>query len=293
MCGRVTTLTLDYQSASSPARIVVKHPRSRKAYMTTALMLVVGGVLVLAGALAGRPQLRAIGLAPLGRSACGAIAATGLLCVVAGLILLGGEGASAKPGPVRATVEAELAPDEVSEEIRVFLDGRDMGIVRVDKQAPKARLGRLGRRRRPPRLSRAVNAPGDRAAAGEGRRRGAGGRRGAASSASSSAPRARSSCCALVGPTRRRPASPPSVGGVEAEPRLARADDRRRAIAHLQLGEDVRDVVAHRSSGSGRAAGDVRVGEPLRDEVEDLALARGELGEDGRRGWPRGARRTA
>jgi hypothetical protein len=109
--------------------------------MTAGLtFLLVGGLLVAAGAIAfGRA----------GRTAGLAIAGTGLMCGVAGLILLGGEGTGAKAGPVRATIRAELEPDEVSEEIRVFLDGRDAGVVRVDARAPVSDLAvsvdRVGR----------------------------------------------------------------------------------------------------------------------------------------------------
>ena len=37
---------------------------------------------------------------------------------------------------MRATINATLAPEEVSEEVRVFLDGRDVGVVHVDEGRP-------------------------------------------------------------------------------------------------------------------------------------------------------------
>jgi hypothetical protein len=104
------------------------------------VLLLLGAVLILAGALAGRAQVRALRLAQVGRMPRIAAVGTGLLCVVAALILIGSDDYAAPAGPVKVTVSNELGPDQVSEEIRVFLDGRDVGVVRVDEQSPKASL---------------------------------------------------------------------------------------------------------------------------------------------------------
>jgi len=109
--------------------------------MTAEPLLVVGAALVLGGALAAARRLRFAGVARPGRTVGLAVAGTGLLCLVAGLILLGGEGTGAKARAFPATITAELDEGvEVSEEIRVFLDGRDVGIVRVDERRPVSKL---------------------------------------------------------------------------------------------------------------------------------------------------------
>jgi hypothetical protein len=66
------------------------------------------------------------------------IAGIGLMCVVAAVILLA-SGGSAK-GPISATIMCELDPALVSDEITVFLDGRSVGIIRVDEHSPRAKL---------------------------------------------------------------------------------------------------------------------------------------------------------
>lgn len=96
------------------------------------LFLVVGVALVLAGALTGRARI--------GGTARIAIAGVGVLCVVAASILLGSEGRRASGDPVKVTITNELGPDQVKEEIRVFLDGREVGILEVDEQSPRARV---------------------------------------------------------------------------------------------------------------------------------------------------------
>jgi hypothetical protein len=104
------------------------------------LLLLPGAVLILASAVAGRIKVRAIALAQVGRTLRIAAAGVGVMCVVAALILIGSDSSSARAGPLGVTITDELGPDQVSEQLRVFLDGEDVGVVRVDEQSPKARL---------------------------------------------------------------------------------------------------------------------------------------------------------
>jgi hypothetical protein len=103
-------------------------------------LLALGAALLAATALACTPQLRAVGLPELGRTPRLSGVAAGVLCVAAGLILLGSADYDSPAGAVRTTIVAELSPGEISEEIRVFLDGRDVGVVRADARSPKAHL---------------------------------------------------------------------------------------------------------------------------------------------------------
>jgi len=96
------------------------------------LFLLVGVALVLAGAVIGR--------AGIGRTVRVALAGVGVLCVVAAGILLGSEDPPASVGPVKVTIANQLGPDQISEQIRVFLDGRHVGVLTVNKQSPRARL---------------------------------------------------------------------------------------------------------------------------------------------------------
>ena len=57
-----------------------------------------------------------------------------------------------------------------------------------------------------------------------------------------------------------------------AETRFPRADDRMCSVRHLQLGEDVGDVVAYRLRAEGELPGDGGIGVALGDEAQDLAL---------------------
>lgn len=101
-------------------------------------LLIAGAVLVVAAALSGRPGMpgtRAWSASPAPRLA---LAFAGVLSLTAGLILLTSD--TAETGQVRATITAELASDEVSEEIRVFIDGRDKGVISVDERRPTSRL---------------------------------------------------------------------------------------------------------------------------------------------------------
>src|SRR5215210_4118085 len=64
-----------------------------------------------------------------------------------------------------------------------------------------------------------------------------------------------------------------------SQPRLSGANDGLSTVGDLQLGEDVRDVVAHRLRTQRELLCDGRVWATLGDEVQDLALAVGERRE--------------
>jgi hypothetical protein len=103
------------------------------------LLLLLGTVLILAGVLAGTvPGGNATRRTWRGRTPRIVASSAGVLCVAAGLIVLSSDDYSA--GAVRVTITGELAPEEVSEEIRVFLDGREVGVVKVDERSPKRRV---------------------------------------------------------------------------------------------------------------------------------------------------------
>lgn len=71
-----------------------------------------------------------------------------------------------------------------------------------------------------------------------------------------------------------------------AEACVAPPDDGVGTISHLELTEDIGDVIAHRLWAEDKAIGDLRVARALGDEVENLALAVAQL----RKGllWHRG-----
>lgn len=102
--------------------------------MSAVVLLVVGAVLLVVGAVGGRWRASA----RVGSTTRLAIAGVGLMCVVAAVILL----ASGEPekGPVTATIMCELHRDLVSDEIIVFLNGRSVGVIKVDQRSPKAQL---------------------------------------------------------------------------------------------------------------------------------------------------------
>jgi hypothetical protein len=104
------------------------------------LLLLLGAVLILAGVLGGSVPVRVAGLGHMGRTPRFAAAGAGLLCVVAALILIEGDDYVAPAGPITFTIANELGPNQVFEEIRVFLKGRDVGVVRVDERSPTASL---------------------------------------------------------------------------------------------------------------------------------------------------------
>jgi hypothetical protein len=102
-------------------------------------LVVVGAVLLLAAALATRrgragDTSRAMAITAITAASCGA------LCVAAGVILVAGGGSTASSGSVRVTIGNELSKGQVSEEIRIFLDDRAVGVLRVDRRTPKAQL---------------------------------------------------------------------------------------------------------------------------------------------------------
>src|SRR6516162_4593307 len=67
---------------------------------------------------------------------------------------------------------------------------------------------------------------------------------------------------------------------------VARTNDRLGAASHLELGEDVGDMVAHRLGAERQFFGDGGVGVALRDELEHLTFALCQLGEERRLlGW--------
>lgn len=104
------------------------------------VLLLLGAALMFVALLAGRARARAIGPARAGPALRGALAAAGVLCVVAALILLSTDDGHVPAGAVSVEITDELSSHQVSERIKVFLDGRDVGVVEVDEHAPKARL---------------------------------------------------------------------------------------------------------------------------------------------------------
>jgi hypothetical protein len=104
------------------------------------LLLLIGTGLILAGALAGGSRAGAIGLARVGAVPRIAVGGAGLLCVVAAVIVMTSDDSGAPRGPLRVALSDELGPAQVSEQIRVFIDGQDKGVIRIDEQSPKARL---------------------------------------------------------------------------------------------------------------------------------------------------------
>ena len=63
------------------------------------------------------------------------------------------------------------------------------------------------------------------------------------------------------------------------QPGLPSANDGLGAVGYLELGEDVRNVVANRLRVEVETGRDLGVAQALGDEVEDLALPRGQPGE--------------
>src|SRR5712691_3598100 len=89
----------------------------------------------------------------------------------------------------------------------------------------------------------------------------------------------------------RSPNASPIAGGLLIQPGLSSADHSLRSISHLELAEDVRDVVAHRLQTQAQAVSNLRVGAPLSDQDQDLALAVGEVREGlGQSRRPRGGK---
>src|ERR1051325_3167775 len=66
-------------------------------------------------------------------------------------------------------------------------------------------------------------------------------------------------------------------------PQLPAADRGLRAVAHVELGEDVRDVILHRALGEAEAVGDLFVRGAVAEESENLALAARQRNDQGLR----------
>ena len=101
------------------------------------ILLIIGAVLLLAGAVGARVVRRAGSRATPPATARAAAAGVGVLCVAAALMLPSTGTSSAA---VKAVVENELAAGQISERIRVFIDGKAAGTLSVDRRSPKARL---------------------------------------------------------------------------------------------------------------------------------------------------------
>ncbi len=63
---------------------------------------------------------------------------------------------------------------------------------------------------------------------------------------------------------------------------VARSNDRLRAVSHLQLAEDLGDVIADGLRTQHQPFGDRAVGQPLGNQGQHLTLAFGEVGKDWR-----------
>jgi hypothetical protein len=109
--------------------------------MTGALLLLVVGIALLAAAVIELPPGgRALGLARLRRWPRITAAAAGALCVSSATILLLSDDTSVPSGAATEVIVDELGPDQVREEVRIFIDGKDVGVLRIDEHSPKARL---------------------------------------------------------------------------------------------------------------------------------------------------------
>ncbi len=64
--------------------------------------------------------------------------------------------------------------------------------------------------------------------------------------------------------------TPLKFGLVVSQTRLPRPDNRLRPIGHLQLAEDIRDVIAHRLQAQPQLRGDLRIVQALRDQAYTL-----------------------
>jgi hypothetical protein len=102
------------------------------------VLLIVGTLLLLVAGAVGGSRGRAIGLQGAGSTARFAIGGVGLMCVLAGSILL--TSGDEPKGPVTATIMCELDPRLTSEAIAVYIDKRSVGVIRMDKHSPKAEL---------------------------------------------------------------------------------------------------------------------------------------------------------
>ncbi len=109
--------------------------------MTGALLLGAVGVALVVLALVQLPVGgRGPGFARLERWPRITAAAAGALSVSAAAVLLLGDDTSVPPGPVSQTIVDELGPGQVREEVRLFIDGKEVGVLRIDERTPVARL---------------------------------------------------------------------------------------------------------------------------------------------------------
>jgi len=114
------------------------------------ILLLAGTALLVVAALGGRTRITAIAAR---RTARTVGAAAGLLCLAAAMLMRGGDHGGATAGPVSIQITNQLGAGQLSEEIRVTLGEREVGVVRVNRQSPTARLianvtdnGRIGYR---------------------------------------------------------------------------------------------------------------------------------------------------
>ncbi|MEA2234336.1 MAG: hypothetical protein QOD83_4152 [Solirubrobacteraceae bacterium] len=99
------------------------------------ILLLVGVVLPLIAVLTARARGLRRGLAP--RIAA---AATGLLCVAAAVMLMTSAAADSRSGPFSVAITDQLGPGQLSERIRVLLDGRGVGLLEVNRRMPRSRV---------------------------------------------------------------------------------------------------------------------------------------------------------
>jgi hypothetical protein len=69
-----------------------------------------------------------------------ATAATGALCVSASSIVLLSDEPSTATGAVTEVLTDTISEGEISEDVRVFVDGRDVGVLRITQRSPRARV---------------------------------------------------------------------------------------------------------------------------------------------------------
>lgn len=103
-------------------------------------LLVVGVALLGCAAVAAPARALARAVTLRGTTARLTLAAAGALCVSAAAILLAGEQAQSSGTPLTAKITNELGSGQVSERIEVFIDGRAVGVIAVDRTTPKDEL---------------------------------------------------------------------------------------------------------------------------------------------------------
>jgi len=103
-------------------------------------LLVVGVVLLGCAAVAAPARALAGAVRMRGTTTRMTLAAAGALCAGAAVILLAGEPAQSAGALVTAKITNELGSGQVSERIEVSIDGRDVGVIAVDRTTPKDEL---------------------------------------------------------------------------------------------------------------------------------------------------------